>query len=205
MIHPFLFMSKFTTQELDLASDPTILLIKYRMMEKVWDFMEELQQDFRASLQTFQNEVPENLNMLSGKISKGENYKHLPYMMLDFPAFFSKKDIFAFRTMFYWGNFISSTFHVQGMFLKKYGALLIDKFRCSESVYFCIHNSPWEYDYKSKNYVLLKTLNSFEIDDHLQNNDFIKLSIKFPVEEMPERKQDLEKFLLEGFKVIRTN
>ncbi|MGM0581804.1 MAG: hypothetical protein ACQETL_14045 [Bacteroidota bacterium] len=198
-------MSKFTTQELDLASDPTILLIKYRMMEKVWDFLEEMQVDIRKELDPFNGKLPKELNLAHGKISKGENYKRLPYMMLDFPAFFTKNDILAFRTMFYWGNFISSTFHLQGRFVQKYGMVLIENFMNFKGIYFCVNNSPWEYDYKSNNYVPLNEVSSEEIEDHLQNTDFIKLSIKFPVEEMPERKQDLITFLLDGLKVIQTN
>ncbi len=93
-------MSKFTTQELDLASDPTVLLIKYRMMEKVWDFLEEMQGEIRQQLRPLNGRLPKELNITHGKISKGENYKRLPYMMLDFPAFFTKEDILAFRIMF---------------------------------------------------------------------------------------------------------
>lgn len=118
-------MSKFTTQELDLASDPTILLIKYRMMEKVWDFLEEMQGEIRKELEPFTGKLPKELNLIHGKISKGENYKRLPYMMLDFPAFFTKDNMLAFRTMFYWGNFISSTFHLQGNYATDYGLDLI--------------------------------------------------------------------------------
>ncbi len=198
-------MSKFTTQELDLASDPTILLIKYRMMEKVWDFLEELKKEMRIQLVPLQNKLPKELNLTHGKISKGENYKRLPFMVLDFPAFFTKEDILAFRTMFYWGNFISSTFHLQGRFVKDYGIALIERLKKSEGIYFCVNNSPWEYDYKSNNYVPLNELSSAEVEDHLKNIDFIKFSIKFPVEEMPERKQDIINFLLEGLKVIQTN
>lgn len=198
-------MSKFTTQELDLASDPTILLIKYRMMEKVWDFLEEMQEGIRTQLPPFQDKLPEELNLTNGKISKGENYKRLPFMMLDFPAYFSKNNILAFRTMFYWGNFISSTLHLQGNYKREYGLALIEYCRNSEGIYFCVNNSPWEYDYKSNNYVLLNELSADEIEDHLKNTDFIKLSLKFPVEEMPERKQDLINFLLESLKVIKTN
>ncbi|HET8859235.1 hypothetical protein [Marivirga sp.] len=198
-------MSKFTTQELDLASDPTILLIKYRMMEKVWDFLEEMQEEIRIQLLPFHNKLPKELNLIHGKISKGENYKRLPFMMLDFPAFFTKEDILAFRTMFYWGNFISSTFHLQGKFMKDYGKPLIERFRDADGVYFCVNNSPWEYDYKSNNYVLLKELRPEEIEDHLLNMSFIKLSIKFPVEKMPDRKQNMINFLLDGLKVIQTN
>jgi hypothetical protein len=198
-------MSKFTTQELDLASDPTVLLIKYRMMEKVWDFFEEMQKEIRHELEPLKGELPKELNLVQGKISKGENYKRLPYMMLDFPAFFTKDEILAFRTMFYWGNFISSTFHLQGQFVKRYGWPLIEKFKNHKEVFFCVNNSPWEYDYKSNNYVPLHELKTEELEDYLKNTEFIKLSIKFPAEEMPERKEYLINFLLNGLKVIQTN
>ncbi|SMG17032.1 hypothetical protein SAMN05661096_00911 [Marivirga sericea] len=198
-------MSKFTTQELDLASDPTVLLIKYRMIEKVWDYLEDMQKEIRKELDSFEDKLPSELNLVHGKISKGENYKYLPYLMLDFPAFFTKKDIIAFRTMFYWGNFISSTFHLQGKFVQKYGKSLLHSLKNYGKVYFCVNNSPWEYDYKSSNYVLLDKMDSVELEDHVQNTGFIKLSIKFPVEEMPERKTDMMNFLLAGLKVIQTN
>ncbi|RUA32936.1 MAG: hypothetical protein DSY77_11280 [Bacteroidetes bacterium] len=175
------------------------------MMEKVWDFLEEMQGEIRQQLEPLKGELPKELNLLQGKISKGENYKRLPYMMLDFPAFFTKDEILAFRTMFYWGNFISSTFHLQGQFVNKYGRALIEKFKNHSEVFFCVNNSPWEYDYKSNNYVLLNNMIPEEIDDHLQHTNFIKLSIKFPVEEMPQRKKDLIKFLLDGLQVIQTN
>lgn len=197
-------MSKFTTQELDLASDPTVLLIKYRMMEKVWEFLEGLQVEIRESLHPFKSTLPQELNLTHGKISKGENYKRLPFMMLDFPAFFTKEDILAFRIMFYWGHFISATFHLQGIFLKEFGSLLIDNFRNSEKIYFCVNSSPWEYHYKSNNYLPLNELSSHDIEDHIQNTDFIKLSIKFPVEEMPRKKEEIRSFLADGLKVIQT-
>jgi hypothetical protein len=198
-------MSKFTTQELDLASDPTVLLIKYRMMEKVWDFLEELQKDLKVGIRPFEKNLPEELNCRNGKISRGENYKYLPYMILDYPAYFSKIDIMAFRTMFYWGNFISSTLHLQGKFVKNFGNDLIEYFRDIEGIYFCVSDSPWQYDYKTNNYVPLNDLKANEVECHIEKADFIKLSIKFPVEEMPERKSDIINFISDGLKVIQTN
>ncbi|WKV11727.1 hypothetical protein [Marivirga harenae] len=198
-------MSKFTTQELDLASDPTILLIKYRMMEKVWDFLEELQKEIKDRLLPFQSKLPEQLKLHNGKISKGENYKRLPYMILDYPAHFTREDILAFRIMFYWGHFISATFHLQGKYLREFGNKLIEEFQEDENVFFCVNSEPWDYHYRSNNYMLLKDLNQCDIEEHVAGTDFIKLSIKFPVEEMPQRKSNLINFLDLGLKVIQTN
>ncbi|WKK84798.1 hypothetical protein QYS48_22215 [Marivirga arenosa] len=198
-------MSLFTTQELDLASDPTILLIKYRMMEKVWDYLEEIHKEFRTHLKKISTHIPKEINLNHGKISKGENYKRLPYSILDYPAYFSKEDIFAYRTMFYWGNFFSSTFHLQGDYLNKFGDLFIDHFKSDESTYFCINRKPWDYHYEKSNYVKFHTLSLTEISDHIDETGFIKISKKFPVEEMPERKEDVLSFLLEGLELFKTN
>ena len=48
------------------------------------------------------------------KIAKGENYLQLPYVLLDYPRCFDKENIFAIRTMFWWGNFFSITLHLSG-------------------------------------------------------------------------------------------
>ena len=41
--------------------------------------------------------LPAEMLFHSPKISKGENYKGLPYVMLDYPRCFGKTDIFAIR------------------------------------------------------------------------------------------------------------
>jgi hypothetical protein len=173
-------------------------------MEKVWDFLQELQSEFKSEISSFPHSLPEEINLSSGKISKGENYKRLAFMILDYPSFFTRKDILAFRTMFYWGNFISSTFHLQGRFKEAFGKELMESFNDEEEVYFCVNHSPWEYEYKSNNYMLLKDLSKTELQDHFTHEDFIKISIQFPVEQMPNRKEEIKSFLRKGLKVIRT-
>jgi hypothetical protein len=55
-----------------------------------------------------------DIQCLNGKISRGENYQLLPYIILDYPSYFSRNNIFAVRTMFWWGNFFSITLHLSG-------------------------------------------------------------------------------------------
>ncbi|NJN25258.1 MAG: hypothetical protein HC819_04405 [Cyclobacteriaceae bacterium] len=115
-----------------------------------------------------------------GKISKGENYHGLPYQMLDFPAIFSKESIFAFRTMFWWGNFFSVTLHLQGEALKKYRKNICAHINelSSEGFFVSTGPTPWEYHYESENYKLI------DIEDvaRLAQENFIKLSKKIELE-----------------------
>ncbi len=180
-------MALFSLQELDIAEDPYILLIKNRVIEKVKDLFGDFERDINHQLSSFEHQLPEEINLKHGKISKGENYRHLPFVILDYPAFFTKEDIFAFRTMFYWGHFMSFTLHLQGKYANKYASSLIESFIKSDQgdkIYFCVNDTPWEYIYEEKNYKLLHTLSSSQIRDHLNANVFLKLSIKLSISEI---------------------
>jgi hypothetical protein len=50
------------------------------------------------------------------RISKGENYKGLPWVVLDYPRSFGRRDVFAVRTLFWWGNYFSVTLHLKGVY-----------------------------------------------------------------------------------------
>lgn len=180
-------MALFSLQELDIADDPYILLIKNRIMEKVRALMEELEQDLHHFISNNDIVLPKEINLKHGKISKGENYKNLPFVILDYPAFFSKKDIFAFRTMFYWGHFISFTLHLQGDYAKTYGYDLSVKLREVDlpiEIFFGLNDTPWEYLYKQNNYQLLKKIDDTLIQEQINQNSFIKLSCHLPITEI---------------------
>jgi len=102
----------------------------------------------------------------------------------DYPAFFTRDDIFAFRTMFYWGHFISFTVHLQGVYATKYSSQLIEKLRGiseEKDIYFCVNDTPWEYLYKENNYRLLSSLKLNQINEQINKNSFVKLSCKLPI------------------------
>ncbi|MEI9808974.1 MAG: hypothetical protein WDO16_14545 [Bacteroidota bacterium] len=79
-----------------------------------------MQSDQQQFLQPYITVLPPEVIKISPKISKGENYKGLPYLVLDYPRYFEKDNHFAVRSMFWWGNFFSSTLHLSGIYKKKY-------------------------------------------------------------------------------------
>ena len=88
------------------------------------------------------------------KISKGENYLGLPYIILDYPRYSDSKDLFFIRQMFWWGHFFSSTLQVKGKYKK---ALLKeihkDKMSNATNAYFIgIHEDPWKHHFEKDNY-----------------------------------------------------
>lgn len=123
---------------------------------------------------------PEGTDVTVGKISKGENYKGLPYMVLDFPKCFNKTAIFTYRSMFWWGNEFSFTLHIAGSYLLPYqDAILKNLEQLKEKeVYFCINNTPWEYDFCEDNYLSMDELDKKTIEERMAETGFVKLSRK---------------------------
>jgi len=194
-------MVTFSSQEIDLLSNDTILLIKNRIFEKGANLLNEIEQHTKRSLAA--NYLPKEINLLNGKLSKGENYRHLPYLMLDYPAFFSKNDVFAFRTMFYWGHFVSFTIHLSGKYLAFYGDDLISHYKLNNQVYFCINDTPWEYRYNDDNYKLLVQLSNHDFSTHIKENEFIKLSRKIPITQIQGCQSSITSWIDEALDILK--
>lgn len=171
---------KFDSEELLLLSDKRFLLAKRRIQEKITQLLENLQADLaNQCAEKLVFDISTVIN--SPKISKGENYKGLPYHVLDYPAIFQNKDIMTFRTMFYWGNFFSATMHIQGKFLNQNRKILQDNLYrlIKTNCYICVNETPWEYTYTKDNYELL----SSQHEDKIEKDSFIKLSIEIALDD----------------------
>ncbi|MBL4657963.1 MAG: hypothetical protein JKX73_08185 [Flavobacteriales bacterium] len=141
-------------QDLSLITDSKFLLAKVEVTSKINGLMEATRSELQALLGSSDFVFPSDVNLSHGKISRGEFYKSLPYFVLDYPASFSKKDIFAFRTMFWWGNFFSCTLHLQGLYLDEHRDSLVKNagLLLGEDLYIGVGDTPWEYHYETDNY-----------------------------------------------------
>ncbi|RYG23967.1 MAG: hypothetical protein EOO01_43830, partial [Chitinophagaceae bacterium] len=104
---------QLSAEELAMVGDSHWLLTKNSIMQKAYLLFGEAAASLQSALAGESGQGAEFF-LPSPKIAKGENYKGLPYVMLDYPRHFGKEDIFAFRTMFWWGNFLSFTWHLKG-------------------------------------------------------------------------------------------
>ena len=100
--------------EMELVSSPGIILTKNAILQKIKSFFEEIQVKQMDILKDYSTGLPAEVVKISPKISRGENYKGLPWLVLDNPRYFQHNNIFAIRTMFWWGNFFSITLHRLG-------------------------------------------------------------------------------------------
>jgi hypothetical protein len=104
--------------ELQLVTDPIWILTKTQIIEKVYNLFGDVSQLYQQH--QHMQQLPSALTALAPKISKGENYEGLPYVMLDYPRCFSREDVFAVRSFFWWGHYFSCTLHLKGVYKQQY-------------------------------------------------------------------------------------
>jgi len=181
-------------------SDADILRKKKLVQEKVWLLLSKTQKHITQNIATAFPDFP-LANFKPGKISKGENYQDLPYMVLDYPAKLTQEDILAFRTMFYWGNFYSATMHLQGRSLEKNRRQLVENLEdlISLNCFISTNSTPWHYHYLSSNYARL----SAEHAEKFSKDPFIKLSLQFNLDQYETLPASVTQFYLSLIKIIR--
>jgi len=177
-----LFLSE---KELSVITDTDFLLAKAKIIAKIQKQFGQIRDELKSLVENSGLSFPEEVDTKMGKISKGENYQQLPFVVLDYPKLFTDKSVFSFRTMFWWGNFFSFTLHLGGRALENYRHNLIDNIDSLKNTgtYICTNSTPWEYHYKKDNYVLIDKMENDSLHEILENKDFIKLSRKIGLTE----------------------
>lgn len=185
-------------EQYNTITNSQFLLVKAEAMAAIWGELDALTDVYSQVLASYQI----NLNEANrpAKISKGENYRGLPYLVLDYPAAFDKENILAFRTMFWWGNFFSLTMHLQGIYKEKYLDILLNNIYQIDNtaLYICVGDTPWDYHYDKTNYILLSDLSQQEISKLIKEKAFVKLSLQMPLSSYPQ----LATFMTAGFKCL---
>jgi hypothetical protein len=111
--------------EWDILCNPEWIYAKNQIMQKgieLFAAVAEKQKNYVNAI-PFINE----LGSPPPKISRGEQYKGLPYLMLDYPRIFTKDDVFAIRTMLWWGKYFSVTLHLKGAYFEMFRHALMNK------------------------------------------------------------------------------
>jgi len=174
---------QFLPAEMELVSSPDIILTKNAILQKIKSFFEEMQMKQQDVLKKYSSQLPEEVLRISPKISRGENYKSLPWLVLDNPRHFQHNNIFAIRTMFWWGNFFSITLHVSGNNKNDLLKNLTGNVSLLAKNDFYIYNGTkeWEHDIDPDSYKKLSGINEEELQRIFSANSFLKLAVKFSI------------------------
>jgi hypothetical protein len=191
---------QFLPAEMELVSSPDIILTKNAILQKIKSFFEELQMKQHDILEKYSSQLPEEVLKISPKISRGENYKGLPWLVLDNPRYFQHNNIFAIRTMFWWGNFFSITLHVSGNNKIDLLKNLADNISSLAKNDFYIYNGTkeWEHDIDPDSYKKLSAINEDDLQKIFAANSFLKIAVKFTVESL----EAIEDKLLRNYELL---
>jgi hypothetical protein len=173
----------FSDEEMEAMQNARFFEVKKDVVQKVMELFAVLERNLKKEIAGLDFQF-ENLEVQTGKIFKGESYKNLPYIVLDYPKLFSADNVFTFRSMFWWGNEFSFTLHLQGRALEKLHPVIrknIDTL-LDKGFYFCVNHSPWQYAFTEDNYIPLEKVVDSEFPETL-SREFIKLSRKIQLDE----------------------
>ena len=169
---------RLSSFEMDLLNNSEWILTKNKIVKKAQRLLEEVQANILQHVKEPGVNLPHEVITISPKISKGENYQGLPWLMLDYPRFFQKENTFAIRTMFWWGNFFSTTLHLSGEYMRRYTGAIVRSYEvlCENDFYTCIHEDQWHHHFEKENYRPVKTFTTSDFADHINARSFVKLS-----------------------------
>ncbi len=179
---------ELTEEELSVLNDSHFFSVKMSVTRKIIDLFGKLEAELKKELHLNPLPAEEDLNVNTGKIFRGENYLNLPYIVLDYPKLFNTKNVFAFRSMLWWGNGFSFTLHLQGDSWESRKVNLIENLESIKNLglYICVNDTPWQYHFEKENYILLDEFLEQNRREELYDKPFIKICSRLDIDEYPE-------------------
>jgi hypothetical protein len=184
-------------EEFKVLADTTFLLTKQEIDKKISASLLNYQEELAALYPNFSAGLPFTVKVLPKKISKGQNYGGLPYWVVDFPSHFDNENIFTFRVVLWWGNYISASLILSGRYFEQ-AQLDFVKLNHSELSY-SINSTPWPIEFEPKNLISVNSSNLKQINlisvnssnlkqikEHYKNSKFVKLSVKHDLKQIEE-------------------
>jgi hypothetical protein len=186
---------QLSSAEAELMQNADIILTKNSVLQKMRGLLEEIQEKQLA----FAKENDQDLFATPPKISKGEYYLGLPYLIFDYPRISASRDLVFIRTMFWWGRFFSCTLHVSG----RYKTAFREKIKASYSLlpdYFIgVNPDPWVHHLEASNYKKINSMPEAAFGATCESLDHIKIAHSLALGEWREASVKLYenwKFLL---------
>jgi hypothetical protein len=175
---------RLSPKEMELVLNADWILTKNSILLKASQLLGRVlihQQDHLLQADTV---LPADVLRIPPKISKGDNYKGLPYLVLDYPRYFHHSGVFAIRTFFWWGNFFSVTLHLAGYYKQLFAPVLLKALPVlqQQEFYCCVHTDQWQHHFEEDNYLPAAAISDSFFIDTISNNSFIKLAKKIPLE-----------------------
>lgn len=181
----------FSNEELEIIHNTVFFRLKSTVTQKFYQLFGELIKEIKEDKCLNDFNFPEEMDITNGKITKGENYLGLPYVVADFPKIFNQQGVFTFRMWFWWGNYILFTWHLSGKYLIEQRAFLISKFEDFQNsdVLIYIGTDEWQQHISEGSYLALKNVSKSDYIKLISEQPFFKLSQKVDLQNIEKASQ----------------
>jgi len=164
--------------ETELMKDAAIILTKNAILEKVRLLLMELQE---AQLERAAGFGP--VFSVAPKVSRGENYLGLPYLVLDYPRLSGDDGLFFVRSFFWWGNFFSTTLHLSGLRADHYRAAIANAHDRLREYSAGTGSDPWVHHLGPEHYKKIGDWTEAEYRQWCADAGHIKIARAVPLDE----------------------
>lgn len=184
----------FTSEEKAVVRNVEFFRLKASITQKVLTLLTDLHQQLKREVQSLHFLAPPDLDLTKSQYVKGEHYRGLPYIYLDFPKYFTKVDKFTFRWMLWWGHYFIFAFISEGVYFETHRENLIKAYEdfADKGFYLAIYKNPWEWIRDAVYVIPLQNTNKAQVVELLKEKNFLKI----------QRFIDLEDTFLNGNQLI---
>jgi hypothetical protein len=176
---------QFSAEEMELLKNSDWILTKNRIIEKISAGLEQLAVTLRNELLAYYPLISAQLLEAGYKVSRGEKYQGLPYLILDFPRIFGRQDVLAIRVLFWWGKFFSITLHTKGKHAANLARSLSVPLREANELLVSISGDEWNHNLAHEDYLELEKV------DLMNHTGFIKLSKRIDLMEWEDAEREI--------------
>lgn len=167
--------------ESEMMQNADLILTKNRVLQKMSGLLEQVQERQQDFIQAHEWKDKEIFRTLP-KISRGENYLGLPWLILDYPRVSGSSGVFFIRTMFWWGRFFSSTLHVSGIYREQISNSIIQSYSRLGDYAIGINADQWVHHFGDDNYKPAASLSANAFEAICREQDHIKIARCMPLE-----------------------
>jgi hypothetical protein len=173
---------KLTNDEWEVLNDTSFFVHKRAVFSKFDLLFHRFGEIMQKGLKSNVLPVDKYIANKRGRLSRGENYLGLPYMVFDYPRIGGNDELFTFRSMLWWGKYFSFNLVIAGKMLeemlpcieykKSYREILINR-----------GENLWNHDLQSADYV---RLDEKVLGEVLERKKFLRLGYALPLERWTE-------------------
>ena len=102
----------------------------------------------------------------------------LPYLVLDYPRQVDSINIFAIRTMFWWGHSFSSTLHLAGNPKVALAPIIEESYAFLKEQEYSIglNEDPWQHHFEDDNYRPIAEMNQETFSQYCHQYEHLKIA-----------------------------